>query len=69
MSTTQEAKVHDTIYLETLPHGNFRVLVSENCEYPITESRHVMCDESRCPGAPEIFDIMDEEMDESDLEE
>ena len=50
------------MYLETLEHGVYRVLLIDDDGIPqITESRHVTFDESKFPGAPSLDGYMDSE--------
>lgn len=64
-----EATAHDGIYLESLPHGTFRVLIHENEIYRIVESRDVTLDETGFPGVAGLVELMDEENDDSDFDD
>jgi len=61
-----EPKATEGVYLETLGHGVYRVLLTDEDGVPrITESRHVTFDESSFPGAPALEDYAASEV-ESD---
>lgn len=64
-----DAKAYDGIYLESLPHCTFRVLIPENENYRITESLHVTSDGNRFPGVPGLDELMDEENNVYDFED
>ena len=60
--TKFEPRAHEGVYLETLKHGVYRVLIMEEDDIPrIVESRHVTFDEVRFPGASMLIDYMDDE--------
>jgi len=53
------------VLLEIMDHGVYKVLVKEEHDlYSIVESKHVTFDESRFPGAPDLEECMDEEVDD-----
>lgn len=58
------------IYLETLEHGIYKILVSDNdsSNYRIIESRHVTFNEEEFQGAPGLEEIMDDENFNDDTE-
>lgn len=61
-----EVRAVEGVYLETLDHGVYRILVTDEDEIPsIVESRHVTFDEFKFPGAPGLVDFMEDEV-ESD---
>lgn len=57
-----ESRALEGVYLETLEHGIYRVLIIDDDGIPrMVESRHVTFDESKFPGAPELVEYMDDE--------
>lgn len=57
------------VYLETVEHGIFKVLVmEEDKSYRIIESRHVTFNKNEFLGAPGLEDIMDDEISDDDIE-
>lgn len=57
-----ESRALEGVYLETLEHGIYKVLVTDETGIPrIVESRHVTFDESKFLGAPSLVDYMDDE--------
>lgn len=57
-----ESRALEGVYLETLSHGIYRVLVTcDDVAQRILESRHVTCDKSTFSGAPTLSRYMDEE--------
>ena len=57
-----ESRAVEGVYLETLDHGVFRVLVTDEDGIPqVIESRHVTFDESKFPGCPDLSQYMDDE--------
>ena len=62
-----ESRAIGGVHLETLQHGVYRILVTDDDGIPrITESRHVTFDESKFPGAPILEEYMDDEADSDD---
>ena len=62
-----ESGALEGVYLETLDHGIYKVLVTIDDGIPrIVESRHVTFDESRFPGAPALEEYMDDESSSDD---
>ena len=58
-----ESRSLEGVYLETLEHGIYKVLVTGDDGTPrIMESRHVTFDESKFPGAPGLEEYMDDEV-------
>lgn len=58
-----DAKATEGVYLESLDHGVFRILICNGHNmYRIIESRHVTFDETRFIGAPGLEEIMDDEI-------
>ena len=63
-----ESRAVEGVYLETLEHGVYKVLIHEDDGIPrIVESRHVTFDESKFLGASSLEEYMDDE-DDSDEE-
>lgn len=60
-----ESSALEWIYLKTLDHYVYKILVKQNNngmgQYRTIDSRHVTCDESKLLGAPDLETIMDEE--------
>lgn len=60
-----EARAVEGIFLESIEHVVYRVLVKRfnevNKNYSIIESRHVTFDKSRFIGAPELYGMMEDE--------
>lgn len=57
-----QSRALEGVYLETLEHGIYKVLITGDNGIPrIVESRHVTFDESRFPGAPALEEYMDDE--------
>ena len=59
-----ESRAIEGVYLESLEHGVYKVLVTDEDGIPkITKSRHVTFDESKfLPGAPKLEDYMENEV-------
>lgn len=64
-----EAVAYDGLYLESLPHGTFRVLIRENRTYRITEFRHMTFAETRFPFTHGLDEPTDEEIEDSDYKD
>ena len=61
-----EPRATEGVYLETMEHGIYKVLITDDEGFPkIVESRHVTFDETKFPGAP----ILAKHMEESDSDE
>ena len=55
-----ESRVVEGVYLETLDHGIYKVLITTDMSIPrIVQSRHVTFDESTFLGAPALEESMD----------
>lgn len=64
-----EARAIEGIHLETMEHGTYKVLIrNDNGRYRITESTHVTFDEKSLPRAPDLEEVMDEEVSDDDSE-
>lgn len=62
-----EPRAVEGMYLETLEHGVYKVLVSDNNGvYRIIQSQHVTFDESKFLGAEQLNDIMKDEVSDDD---
>lgn len=60
--TKFESRALEGVYLQTLEHGVYDVLVTDEHEVPrIVKSRHVTFDESVFPGAPYLENYWDDE--------
>lgn len=60
--TKLEPRAWEGVYLETLDHNVYRILIKENSEiFRIVESRNVSFDESKFLGAEGLQEIMEEE--------
>lgn len=58
--TKFESRAVEGVYLETIEHGMYRILVvGDDCVPRIMESRHVTFDESMFPGAPALESYSD----------
>ena len=62
-----ESRAVEGVYLETLDHGVYKVLITTDIGIPrIVESRHVTFDESTFPGAPALEEYMEDESSSDD---
>ena len=62
-----ESRALEGVYLETLDHGIFKVLIIDEDGIPcVKESRHVTFDESKFPGAPCLDEYLDDEAESDD---
>jgi len=61
--TKFESRALEGVYLETLEHGIYRVLITEDDGIPrVVESRHVTFDESKFLGCPQLVQYWEDEI-------